>query len=102
MDISMSKILELVLETVKEVGEDQENQTLIDVTEETLLFSDNLDSLGIVFLITDLEAKITEELSIDIILADERAMSRQTSPFRSVKTLTQYAQKLIDEATAEQ
>ncbi|MFT6910220.1 MAG: acyl carrier protein [Oleiphilaceae bacterium] len=102
MDISMSKILELVLETVKEVGEDQENQKLIDVTEETLLFSDNLDSLGIVFLITDLEAKITEELNIDIILADERAMSRRTSPFRSVKTLTEYAQKLIDEATIEQ
>lgn len=91
----------LVLDTVKEVGEDQENPTLIEATEDTLLFGKNLDSMGIVFLVTDLEEKISEELDINITLADERAMSQRTSPFRSVKTLTKYTQTLVDEAKAE-
>lgn len=98
----MTKLLNLIIETVKEVGEDQEVQALIDATEETLLFGENLNSMGIVFLVTDLEAKISEELDVDITLADERAMSQRTSPFRSVKTLTKYTQMLIDEAKQEQ
>ena len=93
----MSKVLELVLEAVKEVGEDQGCDALIEATEETLLFGEHLDSMGTVFLITDLEQKISEDLGIDLVLADERAMSQKTSPFRSVKTLTNYVQTLIDE-----
>jgi acyl carrier protein len=93
----MNKILELVLEVVKEIGEDQECYALIEATEDTHLFGENLDSMGIVFLITDLEQKISEKLDVEIILADERAMSQRTSPFRSVKTLTKYTQILINE-----
>ena len=95
-------LLNLILEVVKEVGEDQESQILINATEDTLLFGENLDSMGIVFLVTDLEERISEVFDINITLADERAMSQRTSPFRSVKTLTKYTQKLIDEAQAEQ
>ena len=93
----MSKVLELVLEAVKEVGEDQGCDALIEATEETHLFGEHLDSMGIVFLITDLEQKISEELDVDLVLADERAMSQNTSPFRSVKTLAKYATTLIAE-----
>lgn len=97
----MKQILNLVLETVKEIGEDQNNQALIDATEETRLFGENLDSMGIVFLVTDLESRISDELDVDLTLADERAMSQKTSPFRSVKTLAKYANTLIEEAKAE-
>lgn len=97
----MQKILNLVLETVKEIGEDQNNQVLIDATEDTPLFGENLDSLGIVFLVTDLESRISDEFDVDLTLADERAMSQKTSPFRSVKTLAKYANTLIEEAKAE-
>lgn len=97
----MQKILNLVLETVKEIGEDQENEALINATEDTRLFGENLDSMGIVFLVTDLESKISDEMDIDLTLADERAMSQRTSPFRTVKTLAEYANTLIEEAKAE-
>ncbi len=97
----MDQILKLVLETVKEIGEDQNNQALLDATEETRLFGENLDSMGIVFLVTDLESRISDELDVDLTLADERAMSQKTSPFRSVKTLAKYANTLIEEAKAE-
>ena len=91
-------IVELVLEVVKEVGEDQECQALIEATETTTLFGENLDSMGVVFLVTDLEAKLSDELNIEVTLADERAMSQKTSPFRSVKTLTKYIEMLVAEA----
>lgn len=97
----MEQVLNLVLETVKEIGEDQNNQALIDATEDTRLFGENLDSMGIVFLVTDLESRISDELGVDLTLADERAMSQKTSPFRSVKTLAKYANTLIEEARAE-
>jgi acyl carrier protein len=93
----MNKITELVLNIVKEVGEDQEKRELIDATEDTRLFGENLDSMGVVFLVTDLEAAISDEFDVDLSLADERAMSQKTSPFRTVKTLTKYVSLLISE-----
>ncbi|PHX05752.1 hypothetical protein [Vibrio splendidus] len=93
----MNKVTELVLDTVKEVGEDQDIGALIEATEETRLFGENLDSMGVVFLVTDLEAAISDEFDVDLTLADERAMSQKTSPFRTVKTLSKYVELLIAE-----
>ena len=93
----MEKIIALVIKTVQEVGYDLDNQALIEANKDTLLFGENLDSMGIVFLVTDLESKISEKLNIDIALADERAMSQKTSPFRSIKTLSEYSKVLIEE-----
>lgn len=94
----MSKIQNLVIKVVREIGEDQDNLKLIQATENTLLFGENLDSMGIVFLVTDIEAKVYDKLGLEIALADERAMSLRTSPFRSVATLVKYAKILVDEA----
>jgi len=92
-----NKILTIVLDVLNEIGEDQEKDELLQATEDTRLFGDTLDSMGIVFLVTDLEARISDDFDIDLILADERAMSQKTSPFRSVKTLTKYISLLISE-----
>ena len=53
--------------------------------------------MGIVFLVTELEEEIFDTLGLQISLADERAMSQKTSPFRSVKTLVKYVGSLVDE-----
>lgn len=91
------EIIELVIDVAKEVGEDQENEVLKAAEEKTRLFGETLDSMGIVFLVTDLEARIADEFGVNLTLADERAMSQRTSPFRSVKTLSCYVQKLLNE-----
>lgn len=93
----MNKVTELVLAVVKELGEDQDQVELMEATEDTRLFGENLDSMGVVFLVTDLESAISDEFEVDLILADERAMSQKTSPFRTVKTLSKYVQLLITE-----
>ena len=93
----MDRVLNMVLEAVKEIGEDQNNQILLNADEDTRLFGENLDSMGIVFLVTELEDSILDELGFSLTLADERAMSQKTSPFRSVKILSRYVGKLIQE-----
>lgn len=49
-----------------------------------------LDSLALVSFITDLEQTLNDELGLELILADERAMSSKNSPFKNVESLTQY------------
>ena len=93
------KIEKIIIEVLNEINEELENENLNNPTSETKLYggSGALDSLALVSLITDLEEKISDEFEKDIILADEKAMSQRTSPFRSVETLTNYIQKLLEE-----
>jgi len=93
----MNNAEEIVLSVVREMGEDLENQELQVPDSTTMLFGKNLDSMGIVFLASELEEEISEVLGLQIPIADERAMSQKTSPFRSVKTLVKYVELLIGE-----
>ena len=56
-----------------------------------------LDSIALVNLLVDLEEFIEDEFGITISLADEKAMSRRTSPFSRVKNLVDYIQELIED-----
>ncbi len=93
------EIQEIVLKTLRSTGEELEIQNLINANETTKIYSatDGLDSLGLVNFISDLEMMLGEELGVDVLLADERAMSAKNSPFRDVKTLVDYIKMLIDE-----
>ena len=97
----MKKILDLVIRTTEMICEEHDIEVTGDINENTPLFGEILDSMGIVFLVTDLETLISDELDVYISLADERAMSQRTSPFRTVKTLAKYAQALVEEAKTE-
>ncbi|MDF2153928.1 hypothetical protein [Vibrio sp. CAU 1672] len=94
----MDKYIDLVLSTLIEMGEDDDNAALIEANAKTKLFGTNgvLDSVGIVFLITELEEKISDEFDVDVTLADEKAMSQVTSPFRNVETLAKYIAQLVE------
>lgn len=82
-----------------ELGEEKDVEELIHANRDTQLLGakGHLDSLGVVMLVSEVEGLLSEELDKDIIIADDRAMSRQTSPFRSVKTLCAYIEELLAE-----
>jgi hypothetical protein len=71
----------------------------IDVTEHTRLVGRDapLDSLGLVMVLASFEAGINDAFGTQIVLADERAMSMERSPFRSVSSLVEYACILLDQ-----
>ena len=86
------EIVDLIIETAAELGEDE-----IGVGEEfhedTVLFGSGgvLDSMGLVTLIIAVEQAIEDNLDKIVALADEKAMSQQNSPYRSVASLADYA-----------
>ena len=98
----MTDIEKIVLEALSEIGEDSDNEALINADENTKLLGGNghLDSLGVVLLVSELEGVISEKFEKSIVLADDRAMSQRTSPFRSVNTLCSYIDTLLAEENA--
>ena len=94
-----NKIEEVILNSLIELNEELENNPLGSPSKETQLYGGGgaLDSMALVSFITDLEEIISEKFDKHIILADERAMSQRTSPFRSVESLTIYIKKLLEE-----
>jgi acyl carrier protein len=60
-----------------------------------------LDSMGLVNLIVEVEQRLEEEYDLVLVLADERAMSQRKSPFRSVRSLTDYICQLVDEQSSD-
>ena len=91
------EIEKIIVDLLIELNEELEGNPLENPTKETKLYGGGgaLDSLALVSVITDLEERISDEFDEDIVLADEKAMSQRTSPFRNVKSLTIYIQKLL-------
>ncbi len=88
----------VIITTLKELNEELEKEALANPTADTRLFGGRgaLDSLALVSFVTDLEDAIDEAFDKEVVLADEKAMSQKTSPFRSVRTLNEYIVKLLD------
>jgi acyl carrier protein len=70
-----------------------------DLNESTRLIGKKavLDSLGLVNLIISIEQQLGDDHDITITIADERAMSQEKSPFRTIGSLSEYICLLIEE-----
>ena len=92
------KIEKIIIETLIELNEELENESFENPSLKTKLYGANggLDSLALVSFITDLEEKISDEFDKEIVLADEKAMSAKTSPFRNIESLTLYINSLLE------
>lgn len=96
----MKEIIERnIFSVLKELHEDFQKPELENITIDTPLFGPNgcLDSINLVVFIAELEQVISVELHKVIILANEKAMSQKISPFRSIRSLTAYIEKLLTE-----
>ena len=56
-----------------------------------------LDSLGLVSFLISLEQKIEDNTGISLTIADEKAMSLKNSPFKTIGTLHNYLNTVINE-----
>jgi acyl carrier protein len=90
--LNRSQVLSMVLHRLQKLGEELGKPSLIQASEQTRLFGDkaDLDSMGLVTLIADLEEDFQKQLGRTVTLVDEKAMSRLTSPFRRVDFLVDY------------
>ena len=91
------KIIEIILEAVRESNELLKDKVPLEQGEKSPLFGPEgvLDSISLVALVVNVEQQIEDEFNASIILANEKAMSRRSSPFLSVGVLADYCQELI-------
>ena len=72
-------------------GELPPDRQLIKAAETRLLGSQSiLDSLHLVSLIVTIEREVEDAFGVALTLADERALSMNASPFRSIQSLADY------------
>ena len=90
------EIIDLILETAKELGEDETGLT-DNLSADTRLFGEGgvLDSMGLVTLVIAVEQAIEDKYDVSPGLADEKALSQKHSPYRTVSSLADYAQAQI-------
>jgi acyl carrier protein len=93
------EVLDLVKSVVSEMGQELGYSNLTDPSPDTVLFGGDagIDSLSLVQLVAQLERTASEQFGKAIVLADSRAMSRRSSPFRTVGTLAELLQERIAE-----
>jgi D-alanine--poly(phosphoribitol) ligase subunit 2 len=93
------KIMALVIAAAEQVDEDHRVSSEGELNADTRLFGAGslLDSLGLVTLIVELEQAIQEQMNVIVSLADEKALSQERSPFRTIGTLAEYAAEQIAE-----
>ena len=79
----------LVLKSVRQLAEDFEITALENPTLNSPLYGESgaLDSMALVNLIADIEEAVAESYKANIVLADDKALSAQRSPFRNVDSL---------------
>lgn len=91
------KILKIIIELVKKIGERNNIPNLINPQLETELYgmSGNLDSLSLVYLAVNLEDLISEEFGVGVTLVDDKAISQKNSPFKTIQSLKDYILELL-------
>jgi len=93
------KITVLIFDVIKEINQIQPKDKRIELSMNTVLYGNNskLDSFGLVSLIVGIEEKLQDITGKSIVLADEKAFSRERSPFLTVSSLADYVSELINE-----
>ena len=93
------RIKKVIINSIEEINQQLQKENQLEKSTNTILFGEDgkLDSLGLVNLLVIIEQNIEDELQVIITLADERAISQRNSPFRTVKTLADYIEMLLDE-----
>ncbi len=95
----MDQVVDLVLRELTALEQQGVAQldTAAPLDAKTPLFGEVgvLDSVGLVSLVVAVEQALEDELGIRVSLADERALSQQSSPYRTVESLASYAVSLV-------
>ena len=86
-EICYNIVVEIILNYSIEIDKKIE---VVDENTRLLGAKSSFDSSDLIQIIVEIEDKINLEFNTDITLTDEKAMSRSTSPFLNVETLTKF------------
>jgi acyl carrier protein len=91
------RIAKAVYAAVDELNEQLPKGVLVEKSLDAPLYgaTGKLESLDFVTLIMEVEEKINAEFGTDITIADENLLSKQKSPFSTLRTLIEYLEELL-------
>jgi acyl carrier protein len=83
----------LIVASTRELAAEQGIELDREPGPDTRLFGEGglLDSMALVSLVIAVEQAIEEKYGIGVALADEKALSQRSSPYRTIGTLASYA-----------
>ena len=96
--VNRQDILRLIYLTIDEINETLPDDRQLERSLETHLIgrAGTLDSLGLVNFIILLEQRLADEFRVAVTLANEKAVSRANSPFRTVDNLANYVLEVLE------
>ena len=97
--LNKENVEKLILDILYAINDVMPPDKQMSISPDSVLFGENpqIDSLSLVSLVIDLESTLSIDFNLDISLTDDRAMTREISPFLTVKTLRDYILELINE-----
>lgn len=92
-------IQQWIFDAIDEINEDLDQSEQVQKEGDAQIFGteSSLDSMGLVNLITIIEQRIEDETGNFVSIADEKAMSMESSPFKTVKSLKEYITSLLND-----
>lgn len=95
----IEQVTESLFKAIDQLNRELPQRQKLPKKADTVLFGESgaLDSMGLVSLVIAAEQQIARDFGCAITLADERAMSRHRSPFRTVASLADYVAALLRE-----
>lgn len=96
--VNKDRISQCISDTIDEMNETLPDDRKLEKSSEIRLIgkAGGLDSLEFVNFIVLLEQRVAEEFGAAVTLADERALSREKSPFSTIGRLTDYLTELLE------
>jgi acyl carrier protein len=93
MVVDKEQLVELIVGVVKELGDQDQVELPKNLAPTTPLFGESgfLDSMSLVSLVVAVEQSIEDKFGKAVSLADEKALSRHHSPYRTIGSLAEYA-----------
>lgn len=97
--MTRGEINQVVVNTFKQVISDNEKsmEGNPDQTTPIMGVDSPFDSVDLVTFIVALEQTLEDDWNVSVILADDRAMSQEISPFKTIGTISDYIEKLVNE-----
>ena len=93
-----NEITDVVLQTIFEYNKtvNDADKILTEMDVDLYGGDSNLDSLGLVSFIVGLEQNIEDKLNKSVSLANEKAMSQNSSPYKNLSSLIEFIQNELN------
>jgi hypothetical protein len=93
-------IVDLVYRTVDEVNEELDGEVKLEKNAETVLYGRGarIASMALVSFIVAVEDNLREAFGLSVTLANEKAMSMERSPFKTLGSMIDYVADVVGQA----